>query len=95
MPVDALQLDGLAIEVENAVAHTPAGGTVTLAAHTNDGLVCIDISDTGAGIPPQHLPHIFDRFYRADAARSSRGGEKVPPALLVSRDCPRPFKVNR
>jgi two-component system heavy metal sensor histidine kinase CusS len=60
--------------VENAVSHTPAGGNITLAAHADDGLVCIDISDTGEGIPPQHLPHVFDRFYRADSARSSRGG---------------------
>jgi two-component system heavy metal sensor histidine kinase CusS len=60
--------------VENAVSHTPAGGNITLAAHAKNGLVCIDISDTGEGIPPQHLPHVFDRFYRADSARSSRGG---------------------
>jgi len=60
--------------VENAVSHTPAGGNVKLAAHAKNGLVCIDISDTGEGIRPQHLPHVFDRFYRADSARSSRGG---------------------
>lgn len=60
--------------VENAVSHTPAGGNITLAARADDGFVCIDISDTGEGIPPQHLPHVFDRFYRADSARSSRGG---------------------
>ncbi len=60
--------------VENAVSHTPAGGNVTLAARADDGVVRIDISDTGEGIPPQHLPHVFDRFYRADSARSSRGG---------------------
>ena len=60
--------------VENAVSHTPAGGNITLAAHAKNGLVCIDISDTGEGIRPQHLPHVFDRFYRADSARSSRGG---------------------
>lgn len=60
--------------VENAVSHTPAGGNVSLAAHADDGVVCINISDTGEGIPPQHLSHVFDRFYRADSARSSRGG---------------------
>ncbi len=60
--------------VENAVSHTPAGGNVTLAAHADDGFVRIDISDTGEGIPLQHLSHVFDRFYRADSARSSRGG---------------------
>lgn len=60
--------------VENAVAHTPSGGTVTLAAHASDGLVRIDVSDTGTGISPSHLPRVFDRFYRADSARSSRGG---------------------
>jgi two-component system heavy metal sensor histidine kinase CusS len=60
--------------VENAVAHTPAGGSVILATRTNDGLIYIDVADTGTGIPQQHLPHVFDRFYRADSARSSRGG---------------------
>lgn len=60
--------------VENAITHTPPGGMVTLAAQTNNGFVSINVSDTGIGIPPEHLPHVFDRFYRADSARSSRGG---------------------
>lgn len=59
--------------VENAVAHTPSGGSVTMTARTEDGLVYIDVADTGAGISPEHLPHVFDRFYRADSARSSHG----------------------
>ncbi len=57
--------------VANALAHTPSGGSVKLTASPHDHHVDIDVSDTGAGIAPEHLPHILDRFYRADAARSN------------------------
>jgi signal transduction histidine kinase len=57
----------------NAIRHTPEGGTVALTAEPAGDLVRIRISDTGPGIPPEHLPHIFDRFYKADAARSGTG----------------------
>jgi two-component system heavy metal sensor histidine kinase CusS len=60
--------------VENAVAHTPRGGSVTLGAHIHNGLLSIEVADTGAGIAAEHLPHVFDRFYRAEPARPSRGG---------------------
>lgn len=60
----------------NAIRHTPAGGRVTLHAERDgNGRVRISVSDTGPGIPPEHLPHIFDRFYKADA---SRAGTHVP-----------------
>ncbi|HEX6463050.1 MAG TPA: HAMP domain-containing sensor histidine kinase, partial [Vicinamibacterales bacterium] len=54
----------------NAIRHTPEGGTVTLHAERADDSVRITVSDTGPGIPREHLAHIFDRFYKADASRA-------------------------
>lgn len=60
--------------VDNAVRYTPAGGTVTLAASLENESLIIHVTDTGGGIAPEHLPHVFERFYRADPARSHDGG---------------------
>ena len=57
----------------NALRHTPPGGTVRLGASRADGAVKLTITDTGVGIPEQHLPHVFDRFYKADQSRSHTG----------------------
>jgi two-component system heavy metal sensor histidine kinase CusS len=59
--------------VSNAIRHTPAGGTVRLSARETDEGVELAVCNTGAGIAPEHLPHIFNRYYRADAARSDHG----------------------
>ena len=56
--------------ISNAISHTPPGGAVTVALTKAAGEVQITVSDTGSGIAPQHLPHVFDRFYRADRART-------------------------
>jgi signal transduction histidine kinase len=58
----------------NAFQHTPAGGTITLRVSTAGGNVLIDVQDSGAGIPAEALPHIFDRFFRAEKARSAHTG---------------------
>jgi two-component system heavy metal sensor histidine kinase CusS len=60
--------------VANSLAHTPAGGTVTLATTGDDTSIRVEVADTGCGIPPEHLPHVFERFYRADPTRSSPNG---------------------
>ncbi len=58
----------------NALRHTPAGGQVSLAATRDADTVLLTIRDTGAGIDAAHLPYVFDRFYKADPARSDAGG---------------------
>lgn len=60
--------------VSNAVKYTPDGGAITLSLYRDGDSARIDVADTGMGIPPEHLPHIFDRFYRVDKARSRAGG---------------------
>ncbi|HYR83906.1 MAG TPA: ATP-binding protein [Terriglobia bacterium] len=63
----------LFILLDNAFKHTASGGSVTLSTTLSDGKVTISVCDSGEGIAPEDLPHIFERFYRADRSRSSNG----------------------
>ncbi len=60
--------------VANAVRHTPRGGRIALRATPDRADVVLVVEDSGPGIPPEHLPHVFDRFYRVDSARDARSG---------------------
>jgi two-component system heavy metal sensor histidine kinase CusS len=70
--------------VANALAHTPSGGRVTLAGTTVGQNVCVEVADTGSGIPAEDLPHIFEPFYRADRARSTFSGRVGLGLAIVS-----------
>ncbi len=64
----------LAALLDNALRFTPSGGSVEIYAYRQDGAVEATVTDTGPGIPPEHLPRVFDRFYRAESARTREGG---------------------
>jgi signal transduction histidine kinase len=67
----------------NALTHTPRGGRVTLRAEAEGAAVRFEVRDTGEGIAAEDLPHIFDRFYRADPSRSrSTGGAGIGLAIV-------------
>ena len=69
----------------NALQYTPEGGRVTILAKRIDGEVQIAVRDTGIGIPPEHLAHIFDRFYRVDKSRSRQAGGGSGIGLTIAR----------
>jgi two-component system OmpR family sensor kinase len=72
---DAHKLDQMINNlVSNAVRYTPEGGIITLSLSQEGDWARLDVADTGIGIPPEHLPHLFDRFYRVDKARSRAAG---------------------
>src|SRR5690349_3857427 len=72
--VDAARIRQLILNLlTNAVKYTPAGGSVRLQLGSTNGTLTVTVADTGIGIAPGDLPHIFDRFWRADSARTRTG----------------------
>jgi signal transduction histidine kinase len=90
--VDPISMDTQAIGrvfnnlISNALRHTPGGGEVRVQARRTGSGVEVTVSDTGEGIRPQDIPHIFERFYRGDASRSrNRGTGGAGLGLAIAR----------
>lgn len=75
----------LGVLLDNAMRYTPKGGTVTVSGRQLDNRVEASVSDTGPGIPAEHLENIFDRFYRVEEARTRAGGG-TSLGLSIARD---------
>ncbi len=72
--IDAAQTQqALTNIVHNAIKFTPAGGKVTVSTHLQGDSISVSVADTGIGIATDDLPHVFERFYKADKSRSSEG----------------------
>jgi signal transduction histidine kinase len=71
--------------LDNALRYTPAGGSISLSARQNQEAVQIEVKDTGPGIPPEDLSHLFERFYRGDKSRQrEEGGTGLGLAIAKS-----------
>lgn len=73
------------IVLDNALRHTPVGGSIRLSAQPRGRHISITITDTGEGIAPEHLAHIFERFYRVDSTRGSDGSNGNGLGLSIAR----------
>lgn len=69
--------------VDNAARYGPLGGEITLSSRTLPGILVIEVSDRGPGIPPEELPRIFERFYRGEGAAGERGSG-LPIARIIA-----------
>jgi signal transduction histidine kinase len=71
--------------VANSLRYTPVGGSITLRAESLPHGARLTVSDTGVGIPPEDLPHIFDRFWRGDRSRTRAGGSGSGLGLAIAK----------
>jgi heavy metal sensor kinase len=67
--------------LDNAIKYTASGGTVTITCRNKGGRARVSVQDSGVGIAPEHLPHVFDRFYRADPSRTGESGAGLGLAI--------------
>ena len=79
----------LSVLLENAVRFTPPGGSIALWGRLQDRWVEVNVTDTGHGISPDHLPRVFDRFYRAETSRTRGKSGGTGLGLAIARDLAR------
>ena len=73
--------------IRNAIRHTPEGGIILVSVEREpDGDIALQVFDTGEGIPREHLPRIFERFYRADPSRTHSGGSGAGLGLAIAKE---------
>ena len=72
--------------LDNSIKYTERGSIMLAASAHNGSMTTVTVSDTGVGIAPEHLPHIFDRFYRVDEARATQG---IGLGLAIAQDIAR------
>ena len=73
--------------LDNAIKYTPENGSIQLSVNTLDGHAVLEVSDNGIGIPPEALPHVFERFFRVDQSRSSDSGSAGLGLSIVKSIC--------
>jgi signal transduction histidine kinase len=73
--------------LDNAIKYTPAGGSVQVTVSAANGSALLEVADDGPGIPAEALPHLFERFYRVDKARSRQMGGAGLGLSIVKSIC--------
>ena len=79
----------IAVLLDNAVRFVPPGGSIAVSGRLQDRWVEASVTDTGPGISPEHLPHLFDRFYRAEASRTRGTSGGTGLGLAIARELAR------
>jgi two-component system phosphate regulon sensor histidine kinase PhoR len=85
---DRARLKQVAVNlINNAINYTPAGGQVSVSVYAEQKEAVLEVADNGIGIPPEALPHVFERFFRVDKARSREDGGAGLGLSIVKSIC--------